>query len=59
MKKIYVCPAINIEDAVVESMLAASLFSEDPKIDFGGVDADGELDADVKEGWAVWDDAEN
>ena len=57
MKKIYVCPAINIEDATVESMLASSIFSDDPKIDFGGVDGDGDLNADVKEdSWGAWDD---
>ena len=40
-------------------MLASSIFSDDPKIDFGGVDGDGDLNADVKEdSWGVWDDVD-
>lgn len=58
MKKIYVCPAVSVEDATVETtILAASgVKSDDLGIGFGGVDSDGDQTPGAK-GWdGIWEE---
>lgn len=57
MKKEYVRPLMEREEADIEQMLASSLISSDNGIGYGGVDEDGTLDPEVKEDdWSLWED---
>lgn len=59
MKKTYISPAVSIEDTTVATniLVSSGVKSEDFGIGFGGIDGDGDLSADVKEGsWdSIWD----
>ena len=51
MKKTYIIPQVTVEQVLGEQMLAVSgvkSISNDVNIGYGGVDTDGDLDADVK-----------
>lgn len=61
MKKIYLIPSINGLQMGTENMLAASgvtSSNNDVNIGYGGIDTDGDLEADAKSLsiYDVWDD---
>ena len=47
MKKIYIAPCVETEETALESMITVSIQSN-RGIDYGGVDANGELDPSAK-----------
>jgi hypothetical protein len=58
MKRTYICPAVSIEGATVETnILAASgVKSEDLGIGFGGVDAGGDQTPGAKAWDNMWEE---